>query len=88
MLYVYTLTPSIFCSLGITRYYSIITIGDYTCLYHHIDFKLMSGTNIIVLLNILLYYKYLQYIASSAGVPGSIPSQWPRHTKDVIKWYQ
>ena len=21
-------------------------------------------------------------------VPGSIPSQGPRHTKDVIKWYQ
>ena len=27
-------------------------------------------------------------VCVSSEVPGSIPSQGPRHTKDVIKWYQ
>jgi len=38
--------------------------------------------------NIIIKYNFEALSVSLTEVPGSIPSQGPRHTKDVIKWYQ
>ena len=51
-------------------------IAYFAYMVHHMDTKLSMDTLVV------------ECWLRVREVSGSIPSQGPRHTKDVIKWYQ